>query len=109
MAEKSDPLTTEIQLSADNAVIADLLSDRYSRMERGEVRGELENLYGDVWSEDQLREQFDVESVEPPYAHVIRKTDGTRGTVAFVDAHKFYFLFRAEDGHDRKDAEEARV
>lgn len=105
MAEKSaDPLTTEIQIPVDNAVIADLLGDRYARMERGEVRGELEELYGQVWSEDQLQEQFDVQSLEPPYAHVVRKADGVSGTVACVHQHRFYFLFKPEEACERSEA-----
>lgn len=105
MAEKPQSLTTEVQLPVDNTVVVDFLSDRYDRMDPGEVRGELENLYGTVWSEDQLQEQFDVKTIEPPYAHVVRKVDNVPGTIACVEKHKFYFLFRAnEDAHERKEA-----
>lgn len=103
MAEKADPLTTEIQVTIDNTTIADLLGDRYARMESGEVRSELENLYGPVWSEEQLQEQFDVDFIDAPYVHVRRKEDGTYGTLAFVDAPRFYFLFEPIEGTDDRE------
>lgn len=106
MDNKSDLLTTEIQVSGDNTTIADVISDRYACMECGEVRGELESLYGQVWDTEQLRAQFDVQNIDPPYAHVVRKADNVYGTIAFVRAPEFYFLFKpTEDGNERKQAQ----
>jgi hypothetical protein len=92
-------LTTEISIPANDAVLADLLHDRYSRMERGEVRIELEELYGKVWDEEELQQQFQVDRHEAPYAHLVRKEDGKQCTLAYTETPRFYFLLH-EEAHD---------
>ena len=100
MGDNADPLTTEIQIPVDNAIIADLLSDRYSRMDRGEVRAELEELYGKVWDEAELLQEYRFERFEAPYAHVTSLADGTACTLAFTADPRFFFLLRCEDAHE---------
>lgn len=99
MPDNSDPLTTEVSIPADNATIVEILKDRYLRLESGEARAELEELYGQVWSADQLAQDFCVEQEDPPYVHVVHNTTGQRGTMTYTDTPRFYFLFRPEDDH----------
>lgn len=96
----NDGLTTEISIPANNAVLADLLHDRYSRMERGEVRAELEALYGKVWSEEELQQQYDVARLETPYAHVVNREDGKHCTLAYIETPRFYFLLQCEEADE---------
>lgn len=44
-----------------------------------------------VWTTEELREQFTVESFLAPFVVVTRKADGARGTVMFTGAPRFYF------------------
>ena len=89
-------LTTEISIPADNAVLSDLLNDRYSRMERGEVRAELEEFYGQIWDETELQQQYQIERHDAPYVHVVRLADGKHCTLAYTETPRFYFLLHCE-------------
>jgi hypothetical protein len=93
-------LTTEIFIPADNAILAELLHDRYSRMERGEVRAELESLYGHVWGEEELQQQYAVDWCKAPYAHVVRRADGKHCTLAYTENPRFYFLLHCEEADE---------
>lgn len=99
MPDNADPLTTEISITADNATIVELLKDRYARLDSGEARAELEELYGQVWNSEELAQDFFVEQHEAPYVHVVNKATGQRGTATYTDEPRFYFLFKSEDAH----------
>ena len=88
--------TTNIDIVADSrTTLARVLQDRFATMEAGEIRATLETTYGaDVWTSAELLDVFEVSHFEPPYVHVIRKVDGVRGTVVFVDEPRFYFSFQ---------------
>jgi len=48
--------------------------------------------YGEpVWTTDELREEFEVESFAAPFAMVRRKSDGKKGSVTFQHQPRFYF------------------
>ena len=53
----------------------------------------LEDLYGQVWNTDELREEFTVEYFVAPYVIVKRKADGVKGTMTFKHSPRFYFSF----------------
>jgi hypothetical protein len=91
---------TDFQINATQNDVARILNAQYVTMDRGEARAHLERTYSTVWTEDELVEQFEVSSFDPPYANVIRKLDGQRGTVAFIDSPRFYFDFHSEEKHD---------
>lgn len=86
-----------IEFAASSAALIDALEKQYAHMDQGEARAALENLHQPVWSNDELLDVFEVSHFEPPFVHVIRKTDGTRGTVVFVDSPRLYFSFQAEE------------
>jgi hypothetical protein len=119
---KSD-LCVSIQLSEDTKqVLLDVIASEFAHMESGEVRARLEAAFppksknpetdlweidnvSDVWNEDELLAAFEVSHFDAPYAHVIRKEDGQRGTVMFIDSPRFYFAFiSTQDAHGRRPA-----
>ena len=88
--------TTNINIDVeDRATLAHILHNRFAHLDAGEVRAMLETTYpAAVWVSEELLTVFEVSHFEPPYVHVIRKTDGLRGTVVFIDAPRFYFAFQ---------------
>ncbi|NDC55298.1 MAG: hypothetical protein EBZ69_00425 [Alphaproteobacteria bacterium] len=100
MTKNEQPAITNISVDASNADVAAVLKAQYGHLENGEVRAMLEVSCGPVWTNDELLEVFEVSHFEPPYVHVIRKEDGKRGTVMFVDTPRFYFSFTAEENHE---------
>lgn len=56
-------------------------------------REALEADYGQVWSTDQLTDDFDVIGFGAPYVVVTRKSDGVKGTLMFQARPRFYFKF----------------
>lgn len=97
---ENDGLTTEISISADNTVLADMLHDRYRRMEPGDVRAELEELYGKVWTTAELETHYYIDKHDAPYAHVISRLTGATCTLAYTDKPRFYFLLQCEDADE---------
>lgn len=96
MIKETPAAITNIQLHGDNKDVAALLRSQYGHLENGEVRAILEQAHNPVWTNDELLDVFEVSHFEPPYVHVIKKEDGTRGTVMFIDSPRFYFSFAAE-------------
>lgn len=87
--------TTAVSLDMTREMMLHILKDQFAHLEKGELRTRLEAAYGhNVWDNDELLEHFEVSHFDPPYVHVIRKTDGTRGTVAFTDTPRLYFEFK---------------
>jgi hypothetical protein len=97
--DKFDAVTA-IPVCATNKSVADILKAQYGHLESGEVRALLEQSHSPVWSNDELLDTFEVSHFEPPYVHVIRKTDGQRGTVMFIDSPRFYFAFSDVTAND---------
>jgi len=60
------------------------------------TREELEQVVGQVWDTDQLRQEFTVKSFLAPYVLVQRK-DGAKGTMMFQHMPRYYFGFQQED------------
>lgn len=88
--------TTELTIAGDNQTVVDLLTRQYGRLEAGEARTALETSYAPVWNEEEFTALFTVESFDPPYAHVVKRDTGEHGTVMYLDAPRFYFLFNPE-------------
>lgn len=55
------------------------------------VREALEVQYGQVWTTDELREDFDVLGFSAPLVVVCRKADGRKGSLEFQHNPRFYF------------------
>lgn len=84
----------EVSLNTDVATLVKTLEAQYAHMSQDEARQILEKAHDTVWDSEELLSVFEVSHFEPPLVHVIRKTDGQRGTVAFIDSPRFYFSFQ---------------
>jgi hypothetical protein len=91
---------TDIQVNASQQDVIRTLAAQYSHMDQGEARTALERLHNPVWTNDELMERFELSHFEPPFVHVIRKTDSVRGTVAYIDSPRLYFAFQPEENDD---------
>ena len=58
-------------------------------------REELEKQHGQVWNTKELQKDFTVQGFASPCVVVIRKSDGTKGTLEFIHQPRFYFDFVA--------------
>lgn len=96
--------STEIQLNMSHPEVLRILSKQFSCMTDAEARAALERLHSPVLSNDELLSQFEISHFDAPYVYVIRKSDGQRGTMAFVDAPRFYFAFEPEENNDARTA-----
>jgi hypothetical protein len=61
-------------------------------------REALEAKHGQVWSTDQLGDDFDVIGFSAPVVVVRRKSDGVKGSLMFQHSPRFYFSFDAHKG-----------
>ena len=57
-------------------------------------REALENQYGQVWSTDQLSEDFEVLGFMAPLVVVRRKSDGRKGSLEFQHSPRIYFNYQ---------------
>lgn len=55
------------------------------------TRHTLEAKYGQVWSTEEMQQEFDVTGFMAPLAIVRRKTDGAKGSLEFSSSPRFYF------------------
>jgi hypothetical protein len=61
-------------------------------------RAALEARYGQVWSTDEVRAEFEVTGFMAPMVTVVRKSDNQRGSLMFQHNPRFYFDFSAYNG-----------
>lgn len=97
-------LNTDIEIVASQSDVARILAEQYSHMSLDEARSVLERTNNPVWSNDELVAIFAIHMFDPPYVHVIRKSDGVRGTVAFIETPRLYFAFQPEETNDARTA-----
>lgn len=92
---KTETPTTDVPVDLTNDIVALIFKHQFAHLDSGELRAALEDYYGEgrVWNSEELLQHFEVSHFEPPYVHVISKTDGIRGTVAFNDEPRLYFAF----------------
>ena len=57
-------------------------------------RRALEDRYGETWTTDQLRDDFEVIGFMAPLVAVRRKSDGCKGSLEFQHSPRFYFNFQ---------------
>lgn len=57
-------------------------------------REALEAQYGQVWSTDELSEEFEVIGFMAPLIVVRRRSDGRKGSLEFQHNPRFYFNFQ---------------
>lgn len=92
--------STDIPVNASQQDVIRTLAAQYAHMDQGEARAALERLHDPVWTNDELLAQFELTTFDPPCVHVIRKADGVRGTVAYIDSPRLYFAFQPEENDD---------
>ena len=51
---------------------------------------------GQVWTTEQMREEFEAIGFMAPYVVVRRKADGLKGSLEFTHSPRFYFGWRAD-------------
>jgi len=81
---------------AEDQMLVATLRDYYSTREPEDVLHDLREKYGETWTDAELLRDFGVQFFDGPRVHVIRRKDGARGTVAFIDTPRFYFSFIPE-------------
>lgn len=59
-------------------------------------REEMEAKYGQVWSTDELSEEFTVTGFAAPYVIVTRKSDNKVGSLQFAHSPRFYFNWKED-------------
>ena len=57
-------------------------------------RESLERAYGQVWDTEELARDFAVEGFAAPFAVVVRKVDGIKGSLQFQHSPRFYYAFQ---------------
>lgn len=57
-------------------------------------RAALEAQYGQVWSTDELSEEFEALGFMAPLIVVRRRSDGRKGSLEFQHSPRFYFNFQ---------------
>jgi len=57
-------------------------------------REALEALHGQVWSTDELSQDFEVLGFGAPIIAVCRKADGIKGSLYFQHRPRFYYSFK---------------
>jgi hypothetical protein len=96
---KDNSLAQNVNINTTRQTLINVLHDQFAKLDGGELRTVLETRYGaQVWNNEELLRDFEVSHFDPPYVHVIRKTDGVKGTVAFNDNPRFYFSFQPIKG-----------
>lgn len=96
--------SAEFQLTASRQDVIRMLAAQFSHMTEDEARAALARLHNPVLSNNELLEQFEIFHFDAPIVHVIRKSDGARGTMAYIDAPRFYFAFEPEENNDARTA-----
>lgn len=100
MNKTVNDLNTSIDIAATQNAVVRILNTQYAGVSLAEARASLLQTNHDVWSNEELLDTFEVSSFDPPFVNVIRKADGQRGTVAFIDTPRLYFAFQLEDTND---------
>ena len=78
-------------------LLVDKLRSYYAGATEETARKDLAEKYGTVWNDSELMSEFAASIFDGPVLRVIRKSDGVRGTVAYVDKPRLYFAFAADE------------
>lgn len=92
--------TTDVQTDHTRQTVRDVINEQFVDLTEDEIRARLMARGDQVWTNEQLVEDFAISHFEPPYVHVIRKADKKRGTVLFRDNPRLYFKFVESQGSD---------
>jgi hypothetical protein len=56
----------------------------------------LEAQHGQIWDTQEMQADFSVQGFMAPFIGVVRKSDGSKGSMEFQHAPRFYFNFQAD-------------
>ena len=79
-------------------------TEPYRRQRLAEINADpgsreaLEAEHGQVWSTQELRQEFEVIGFMAPHVVVRRKSDGRKGSLEFQHSPRFYFGFSPHEG-----------
>jgi hypothetical protein len=65
-------------------------------IEKDKLRAELESSHGQVWTTDELTQDFKVKGFSYGVVVVQRLSDGVIGTLDFTHMPRFYYSFQPE-------------
>jgi hypothetical protein len=77
----------------DDQLLVEKLREYYSDATEESARNDLTEKYGQVWNDAELLSEFAASIFDGPVLRVIRKADGVRGAVAYIDKPRLYFAF----------------
>ena len=77
----------------DDQLLMDKLREYYADSTEETARTDLSEKYGQVWNDSELLAEFAASIFDGPVLRVIRKSDGVRGAVAYIDKPRLYFAF----------------
>ena len=79
-------------------------TEPYRRQRLAEINAQpgsreaLEAEYGQVWSTQELSQDFEVTGFFAPYVAVSRRSNGKKGSLEFQHSPRFYFNFSPHKG-----------
>jgi hypothetical protein len=80
------------------------LPDRRTKMndnsQTGQNRQALEAAHGNVWTEEEIAQEFRITAIIAPQVVVVRRSDGQVGSLTFQNDPRFYFNFQPSAGFD---------
>jgi len=56
----------------------------------------LEAQHGQIWDTQEMQADFSVQGFMAPFIGVVRKSDGSKGSMEFQHAPRFYFNFKED-------------
>jgi|TARA_R110000824_G_C14695031_1_gene621943 hypothetical protein len=56
----------------------------------------LETQHGQIWDTQEMQADFSVQGFMAPFIGVCRKSDGSKGSMEFQHAPRFYFNFKED-------------
>lgn len=87
---------TDTAFANEDQLLVLKLREYYEGVDESTARQDLTEKYGTVWNDEELLSEFAASIFDGLLLRVIRKTDGIRGTVAYIDKPRLYFAFEPE-------------
>jgi DNA-directed RNA polymerase subunit M/transcription elongation factor TFIIS len=94
--EKANLNKEEKQVETYPEIRKELVQEINSQVKSDDPKAErkrLEGIYGEVWSTQELSQDFTVQGFLAPFVSVTKKSSGKTGTLEFQHMPRFYFNF----------------
>lgn len=79
-------------------VLAQCLNDYYAEKPKTDIIADLQKKYDtETWDAREFEDLFSVCIFKSPLVHVVRRKDGVRGTLAYIDNPRIYFSFMPDN------------